>query len=128
MSYADSLPLPPAETRSGILKDVLALASPIVVTELGVMTMGVVDTLVVGRLGAEAIGAVGLGNILFVTVAMFGTGLLLGLDTVVSQSYGAGRLDECHRWLVHGIALSLLAAIPLTVIARLGLLLLPNLR
>ena len=30
---------------------------------------------------------------------IFAMGLLLGLDTLVSQSFGAGRLDECHRWL-----------------------------
>ncbi|HEY3118210.1 MAG TPA: MATE family efflux transporter [Chloroflexota bacterium] len=108
------------------LKDVVALASPIVVTELGLVTLGVVDTLVVGRLGAEAIGAVGLGNILFITVAMFGMGLLLGLDTVVSQSYGAGRTDECDRWLAHGVLLSLMAAVPLTLVVRIGLWLLPS--
>ena len=30
-------------------------------------------------------------------------GMLLGLDTLVSQAFGAGRLDECHRWLLHGV-------------------------
>ena len=35
------------------------LALPVVIAELGWMAMGVVDTLMVGRLGPEAIGAVG---------------------------------------------------------------------
>ncbi len=96
------------------LKDVAKLAAPVVATEIGLVTMGLVDTLVVGRLGAEAIGAVGLGNVLVFNVAIFGMGLLLGLDTVVSQSYGAGRLDDCHRWLLHGVVLSLVGALPLT--------------
>jgi multidrug resistance protein, MATE family len=39
-------------------------------------------------------------------------GLLLGLDTLVSHAYGAGRLDECHRWLLHGIVMSLVVAVP----------------
>ena len=34
--------------------------------------------------------------------AIFGMGLLLGLDTLVSQAYGAGDHRDCHRWLVHG--------------------------
>ena len=42
-------------------------------------------------------------------------GLLLGLDTLVSQAFGAGRLDECHRWLVHGVVLSLVVALPMTL-------------
>ena len=55
------------------------------------MFMGVVDTLMVGRVAPEAIGAVGLGSILYFSAAIFGMGLLLGLDTFVSQSYGAGN-------------------------------------
>ena len=74
--------------------------------------MGLVDTLMVGPLGPEAIGAVGIGSSLFIGVVIFAMGLLLGLDTLVSQAYGAGRLDECHRWLVHGTVLSLVVALP----------------
>jgi len=90
----------------------LTLALPVVIAELGWMAMGVVDTLMVGRLSPEAIGAVGIGSSLFTGVVIFGMGLLLGLDTLVSHAYGAGRLDECHKWLLHGIALSLVASIP----------------
>lgn len=90
------------------------LAVPVVMAELGWMTMGLVDTLMVGRLGPEAIGAVGVGSSLFLGVCIFAMGLLLGLDTLVSQAFGAGRLDECHRWLVHGVFLSLLLSIPIT--------------
>lgn len=92
------------------------LAAPVVVAELGWITMGMVDTLMVGRLGAEAIGAVGVGTALFNAVAVFSMGMLLGLDTLVSQAFGARRLDECHRWLVHGMALSVALAIPVTAL------------
>jgi multidrug resistance protein, MATE family len=93
-----------------------ALALPVVIAELGWMTMGMVDTLMVGRLGPEAIGAVGLGSALFIAIGIFAMGMLLGLDTLVSQSFGAGRLDECHRWLIHGVALSVLLTIPTTLL------------
>ena len=94
----------------------LRLAWPVIVAELGWMLMGVVDTLMVGRVAPEAIGAVGLGSILYFSVAIFGMGLLLGLDTFVSQAYGAGNLRECHRWLRDGIHLAILATIPLMAI------------
>jgi MATE family multidrug resistance protein len=93
-----------------------ALATPVVIAELGWMTMGMVDTLMVGQLGPEAIGAVGLGSALFIAIGIFGMGMLLGLDTLVSQSFGAGRLDECHRWLVHGVFLSVLLTVPTTLL------------
>ena len=80
---------------------------PVVLAELGWMAMGIVDTLMVGPLGPEAIGAVGIGSSIFMGFVIFAMGLLLGLDTLVSQAFGAGRLDECHRWLLHGVVLSL---------------------
>lgn len=89
-------------------RPMLALATPIVLAELGWMTMGIVDTMMVGRQSnsAVAIGAVSLGSILYYTVAIFGTGLMLGLDTLVSHSYGAGNLQDAHRSLVNGVYLS----------------------
>src|SRR5665213_694718 len=90
-------------------KPMLRLALPIVMAELGWMSMGIVDTMMVGRQSdsAVAIGAVSLGSILYYAVAIFGTGLMLGLDTLVSRAYGAGDLEDAHRSLVNGIYLSL---------------------
>lgn len=96
------------------LRRVLSLAFPVVLAEIGWMSMGLVDTIMVGPLGPAAIGAVGLGSSLFVAIAIFGMGLLLGLDTLVSQAFGAGRRDECRRWLRHGLVLGALTAVPIT--------------
>lgn len=94
----------------------LALAAPVVLAELGWVSMGLVDVWMVGWLGAEAIGAVGIGSSIFMGVAVFAMGLLLGLDTLVSQSFGAGRLDDCHRWLVHGVVLAIGLSLPITAL------------
>jgi multidrug resistance protein, MATE family len=96
-------------------RPMFALALPVVFAELGWMAMGVVDTLMVGRLSPEAIGAVGIGSSLFMGIAVFAMGLLLGLDTLVSQAYGGRRLEECHRWLLHGIVISLVVTVPTTL-------------
>src|ERR1700685_3767793 len=68
------------------LRALLTLAIPVVLSELGWMTMSIVDLIMVGRLGPQAIGSVGLGNAIYYAPSIFGMGLLLGLDTVVSQS------------------------------------------
>ena len=91
----------------------LALAIPVVTAEIGWIMMGIVDTIMVGPLGPAAIGAVGVGSTLFMTGAVFGIGLLMGLDTFVSQAYGAGRIQECHRWLFNGLALAVMFSVPL---------------
>ena len=69
--------------------------------------MGLVDTLMVGRLGPAAIAATGMGSGVVTAIAIFGMGLMLGVDALVSQSAGAGRFDECLRWLHHGVVLAL---------------------
>ncbi|MEX2271758.1 MAG: MATE family efflux transporter [Vicinamibacterales bacterium] len=103
----------------------LRLAIPVVAAEIGWIMMGIVDTIMVGPLGPAAIGAVGVGSTLFMTPAVFGIGLLMGLDTFVSQSFGAGRIQECHRWLFNGVALAILYSIPLMLLVAGGLYLLP---
>jgi MATE family multidrug resistance protein len=108
------------------LRPMLALAGPVVLAEIGWVTMGIVDTIVVGPMGPSAIGAVGIGSILFLALAIFGMGLLLGLDTLISHAFGAGRLDECHRWLLHGLTLSLLVTPALTLVGLGGIALLPR--
>lgn len=94
------------------LRAMVALAVPVVLSELGWMAMGVVDTIMVGRLGPVAIGAVALGNAICYTPSLFGVGLMLGLDTLVSQAYGREDHDECHRWLAQGVYLAAIASVP----------------
>lgn len=88
----------------------LKLAGPVVMAEIGWMSMGIVDTIMVGPLGPAAIGATGMSSSIFFAVAVFGMGLMLGVDALVSQSYGAKRLDDCVRWLQHGVCLALVIA------------------
>ncbi|MGB0063774.1 MAG: MATE family efflux transporter [Terracidiphilus sp.] len=95
------------------LRAMVALAVPVVLSELGWMAMGVVDTIMVGRLGPAAIGAVALGNAICYTPSIFGVGLMLGLDTLVSQAYGREDHDECHRWLAQGVYLACFASLPI---------------
>jgi len=92
----------------------LRLAVPLALTELGWMTMGFVDTVMVGRLpySAAAIGAVSLGSTVFNTIGIFSGGVMLGLDTLVSQAYGARKLEECHRTLWNALYVAALLTPP----------------
>ena len=95
----------------------LRLALPVVGAEIGWVSMGLVDTLMVGPLGPAAIGAVGSGSIIFLAVMVVGFGTLYALDTFVSQSFGAGRVDDCHRWLFAGLQVAALLAVVLTALS-----------
>ena len=105
----------------------LRLALPVVLAELGWMSMGIVDTIMVAPLGPAAIGAAGIGSAMHMALAIFGMGLLLGLDTLVSQAYGAGDDRDCHRWLVHGLVLGAVVAVPITAVCLALLTAIPHL-
>jgi MATE family multidrug resistance protein len=107
------------------LRPTIRLALPLVMAEIGWMSMSIVDTMMVGRLpdSATSMGAVSLGSNIFMVLALFGGGLLLGLDTLVSQAFGAGEREDCHRSLINGIYLSVvltpLLAAPIWLLPRL---------
>jgi MATE family multidrug resistance protein len=101
----------------GELKSMVRLAAPVVLAEIGWILMGIVDTKMVSPLGPGAIGAVGTGSTLFMALMVFGIGMLFALDTFVSQSFGAGKIDECHRWLFAGVQLAAVLAVLLSFVA-----------
>lgn len=90
------------------------LAVPVIIAELGWVTMELVDTLMLGRLHPEALGALAVAGSLFLAVTISGIGILLALDTFIAQSYGRGGLSETTRWLVQGTWVALILSIPLT--------------
>jgi MATE family multidrug resistance protein len=102
-------------------RPMLRLAAPLALTELGWLAMAFVDTVMVGRLpySARAIGAVSLGSTLFYTIGIFGSGIMLGMDTLVAQAYGAGRIEECHKTMWNSLYLACAIA-PVLMISMLA--------
>ncbi|HXR16161.1 MAG TPA: MATE family efflux transporter [Terriglobales bacterium] len=96
----------------------LRLALPLIAAEVGWMSMGIVDTIMVGRLpnSAVAIGATGLGQSLYNSVAIFGGGLLLGMDTFVAHAFGREDLDDARHSLLNGLFLAI-ALTPVLMLA-----------
>jgi MATE family multidrug resistance protein len=94
------------------IRSMLRIAIPLAFAELGWMFMSVVDNIMVGRLpnSASAIGAVSVGSAAFYAVAIFGLGLMSGLDTLISHAYGADRMPDARRTLASAFALALVAS------------------
>jgi len=88
------------------------LALPVVVIQVGMMTMGVVDTVMVGHLSAHALAAVALGNLYFFGLAIFAMGTLMVLDPVVAQAVGARDEPAIARGIQRGVLLAGLLTVP----------------
>ena len=102
------------------LRDLVRLAFPVAVVQIGMMAMGAIDTIMVGRVTPTDLAAVAIGNLYFFGVAVFGMGVLFALDPVISQAVGARDAGAVARGVQRGALLALL----LTVVA--SLLLLPS--
>lgn len=96
----------------GDLKDLLRLAAPIVSVQVGMMAMGVVDTIMVGHVSATALAAVALGALYTFGLSIFGTGVLFALDPVIAQALGARDPLAVARALQRGLVLSLILTVP----------------
>jgi len=92
------------------------LAAPIVLVNVGMQSMGFIDTLMLGRVSATALAAGALGHFYFFVTAIVGIGVLMALDPVVSQAIGAKDQVALARGVQRGALLTLLitAAVALT--------------
>lgn len=83
---------------------VLGIALPIVLSNVTVPLLGIVDTGVVGQLGAAApIGAVGLGAIILTAVYWVFGFLRMGTTGLTAQAFGAGEAAEVSALLVRSL-------------------------
>jgi MATE family multidrug resistance protein len=92
------------------------LAAPLFAMQFGSMLLGVVDIMVVGRLGEAPVAAVGLGQTLVFATSVLGFGWMLALDPLIAQAIGAGEQERARNYLAQGLWVAGLGAIPLTLV------------
>jgi multidrug resistance protein, MATE family len=91
------------------------LSAPVVLAQLGLMMIGVVDTLMLSRLGVAELAGAALGNAWQWTSMSFGIGLVTGIDPLISQAHGRGDGPATALALQRGIVLALLVSVPLVM-------------
>jgi len=97
------------------IRQLLYLALPVALVQVGLMAMGVVDTIMVGRVSANGLAAVALGNLYYFSVVVSGMGILMALDPVVAQAVGAGDNLGVARGLQRGLVIAAGLTVPLTL-------------
>jgi MATE family multidrug resistance protein len=105
--------------------ELLRLAWPITVSTISYSVMTLVDTLLVGRLGAGKLAGVGLGGTAAFALLCFSWGLLRGVKTLVSQAVGAQRNDEVGSYLGAALAWTALIGVVTVGLGELVALTLP---
>lgn len=98
------------------IESLVRLAFPVATVQVGMMAMGVVDTLMVGRVSAVDLAAVALGHIYFFSVTVFGIGVLMALDPLVSQGFASGDRRAVKLAVQRGLLLSVGLALFVAVV------------
>jgi MATE family multidrug resistance protein len=103
MATSTSLSAPRVAASAGGVREVTLLAYPIVLSQLSQTLMHVVDSIIVGRLGAAELAALGFASVWLWTVMSVFTGTATGVQTFVSQAQGAADERACGRWTWHAL-------------------------
>lgn len=85
---------PKSETRH-----LFRLAVPVIISQVGAMSMGIVDSIIVGRYSSIELAGVAAGNSIFWTIVMIGMGMLHGMDPIVAEAHGSGDSTIADRCL-----------------------------
>jgi MATE family multidrug resistance protein len=107
------------------LRQLLRLAGPLAAAQAGTQIMSLVDLAVIGRLGAQELGAAGLGNNIFFAISILGIGVNLGVDPMISQAFGAGDAVRARHVMWQGVWLAFGVTVALTIVLLFAPLLLP---
>jgi putative MATE family efflux protein len=110
-----------AQQRSDLVRSIWALAWPVIITFLLESLVGLIDTLMVGRLGASAVAAVGVGAQVLSAVSVAMTAIGTGTLTLVARHIGAQHRTDAEQVLRQSIlaacGLSILCIVPVIAFA-----------
>ena len=95
---------------------VLRLATPVILVQVGMVLMGAVDTMMLGRVSEVDLAAGSIGNALSIAVIWSFIGILLAIDPMAAQAFGAGDHRQISRVLCRGLGMAVLLAVPATLI------------
>ncbi len=91
------------------MRAMVSLAGPVVLAQLSQMSMGFIDTVMVGRLGPEQLGAVGIGSAFYFVFMVFSFGIVAAVGPLVAHAHGAGDTEEvgasvgAGAWIAAGL-------------------------
>jgi len=98
-----------------ISKEVFTLALPVILSNLSRVLMSIFDVAMVGRLGAEALAATGMGGMLFWGALSVALGIRTAVQTVSSRRLGQKKLSEAGTAFHNGLVMATVYAIPMSL-------------
>ncbi|MEZ5534635.1 MAG: MATE family efflux transporter [Thiolinea sp.] len=98
------------------IRQIFLLAFPLILAQVVQMAMGVIDTVMAGRIDALALAAIALGSGIWAFAMLCGVGLMLALPPTISQHIGANNHRLIREELRQGIWLALMVSVVLMLL------------
>ncbi|WP_091911504.1 MATE family efflux transporter [Mesorhizobium sp. YR577] len=100
------------------IRAMLALAWPMILTNLGQTAMTATDVMMMGRLSADTLAAGALGANLYFAPLIFGLGLMLATSPMIATELGRRRhsVRDLRRTVRQGLWLAILVSIPIWIV------------
>lgn len=88
------------------VKTTFLLAYPVMLSQLGQVLVGVADSMMVGQLGAQPLGAASLANSIFMVVLMFGIGISYAVTPLVAAADGQNNRKQIREIIKNGLLIN----------------------
>lgn len=98
------------------IREFLKLAIPLVSAQVAQSAIGFADTVMMGRMGADVLGAGGLASMIFLSIITTASGMVMGVSPLIAESFGSGQKNRIEQIARQGIWLTLLVSLPLLII------------
>ena len=93
-------------------QETLKLALPVMLTQVGQVSVNLFDNIIVGKLlGAQALASVSLGNAIFFSIFIFGMGFSLAIPPLVSEAHSQHNHEKISSVFRHGFVVNLLISL-----------------
>lgn len=102
------------------IKKTLSLAYPVIIGQLGIIMMGVVDSIMVGKLGSTQLAASSLAHSLIFIVLIIAIGNAVAVTPLIAIIIGAKKTDECAAYYQNSFLLNLIMASITFIIILIG--------
>ena len=89
-------------------RQTLKLAIPVMITQLGQVSVNLFDNIIVGKLlGSDALASVSLGNAIFFSVFIFALGMSFAIPPLVSEANSQKNDDQINKVFSHGFVINI---------------------
>lgn len=92
-------------------KSILKLSWPIIIGQLGIVLMGVADTLMIGKIDATNLAAAGLANAIYYLITILGLGTLMAVSPLIAKAKAENNLPECVNYFKAAILVALVLSV-----------------